>query len=179
MPDSRLLLGVCGLYCGACYHRCASLPEGKHLLEEASCLGKDLQGFTCAGCRSNTLYIHPGCAECKIRTCADGKNILHCGLCSEFPCDRIKAFQNDGRVHHLDVISNLEELQAKDPDQWLAEQQKRWRCECGTSFSWYEILSLLWYSVDFIWLRSNSIGSFLRCCPTPAPPDAPPAVSRR
>jgi hypothetical protein len=138
MSDSRLLLGVCGLYCGACYHYRASFPESKHLLEEASRQGQELQGFTCAGCRSGVLYIHPGCAECGIRTCAESKNIVHCGFCSEFPCDQIKAFQSDGRIHHLDVILNLAELRVKGPDQWLVEQQQRWKCKCGASFSWYE-----------------------------------------
>lgn len=138
MTDSRLLLGVCGLYCGACYHYRASFPEGRHLLEQARLQGRELTGFTCAGCRSDALYIHPGCAQCRIRACADDKGILHCGLCSEFPCDRIRAFQNDGRTHHLDVIANLEELVAKGPDQWLSEQEQRWRCECGAAFSWYE-----------------------------------------
>ncbi len=138
MSDSRFLLGVCGLYCGACYHYRAAFPEGKHLLEEASRQGKALQGFTCAGCRSNVLYIHPGCAECSIRACAESKDILHCGLCAEFPCDRIQAFQNDGRIHHLDVVSNLEQLRVKGPNRWLIEQQERWQCQCGSRYSWYE-----------------------------------------
>ena len=138
MLDSRLLLGVCGLYCGACYHYRASFPEGKHLLEEASRQGRERTGFTCAGCRSDKLYVHPGCAECGIRDCAEGKGLLHCGLCTQSPCDVLKAFQNDGRPHHLDVISHLQELKTKGPEPWLAEQQQRWRCKCGAGFSWYE-----------------------------------------
>lgn len=138
MTDLRSLLGVCGLYCGACYHYRASFPEGKHLLTEAGRQGRELKGFTCSGCRSDTLYIHPGCAECKIRACAEDRGILHCGLCSEFPCDQIRAFEGDGRAHHLDVTANLAELSAKEPDQWLAEQRQRWRCKCGLSCSWYE-----------------------------------------
>jgi hypothetical protein len=121
-----MLLGACGLYCGACYHFRASFPEGKHLLEQARLEGRELTGFTCAGCRSDTLYIHPGCAQCKIRACAEGNGIEHCGLCLELPCDRIKAFINDGHIHHLDVLANLMELVAKGPDQWLDEQQRRW-----------------------------------------------------
>jgi hypothetical protein len=138
MTDPRTLLGVCGLYCGACYHYRASLPEGKHLLEEAARQGRELEGYTCRGCRSDTLYIHAGCSTCEIRACADGRGLVHCGPCTDFPCDRIEAFQADGRVHHRDVISNLEELKAKQPEQWLAEQAQRWRCQCGAGFSWYE-----------------------------------------
>lgn len=138
MNSSKSLLGVCGLYCGACYHYRASFPESEHLLKDARRQGRVTQGFTCSGCRSEILYIHPGCADCSIRDCAERRDILHCGLCSEFPCDRIRTFQNDGRIHHLDVVSNLETLKLQGADQWLAEQQKRWRCACGTGFSWYE-----------------------------------------
>jgi hypothetical protein len=138
MVEGIRLLGVCGLYCGACYHYRASFPEGKHLLEEAAHQGRDLAGFTCQGCRSDVLYVHPGCAQCEIRACAEDKGLIHCGLCAEFPCERIEAFQSDGRVHHRDVLTQLEALKIKGPDQWLAEQSQRWKCECGASFSWYE-----------------------------------------
>jgi predicted amidophosphoribosyltransferase len=133
------LLGVCGLYCGACYHYRASLPEGRYLLEEAARQGRPLEGYTCQGCRSDILYIHSGCAQCRIRACADAKGLVHCGLCAEFPCDLIRAFQNDGRIHHRDVLDNLKELGARGTDRWLAEQARRWTCSCGAGFSWYEV----------------------------------------
>ena len=98
MTDSRLLLGVCGLYCGACYHYRASFPEGRHLLEEARLQGRELTGFTCAGCRSDTLYIHPGCAQCRIRACADDKGILHRTLFG-VPCDRLRASRMTANYH--------------------------------------------------------------------------------
>jgi hypothetical protein len=139
MADLKLVLGVCGLYCDACYHYRASFPEGKHLLKEAVRQGHKLEGFTCQGCRSDSLYIHPGCAQCKIRACAEEKGIIHCGLCLDFPCDQTKAFQEDGRIHHRDVVAHLEELKNKGPDQWLAEQARRWKCGCEASFIWYEV----------------------------------------
>jgi hypothetical protein len=132
------LLGVCGLYCGACYHYRASFPEGTHLLEEAARQGSGLKGYTCQGCRSDRLYIHAGCAECQIRACAESKGILHCGLCTEFVCARIRSFRNDGRPHHQDILSQLEELKTKGAEQWLAQQRRRWKCGCGTSVSGYE-----------------------------------------
>jgi hypothetical protein len=139
MKNRTWLLGACGLYCGACYHHRASLPEGQHLLEEAAHQGCALEGFSCQGCRSDVLYVHPGCARCEIRACTDEKSVEHCGLCHEFPCDRLQAFQSDGRIHHRDVLAQLEELQANGPDRWLAEQTKRWTCQCGAGFSWYEV----------------------------------------
>jgi hypothetical protein len=138
MADPWVLLGVCGLYCGACYHYRASLPDGKHLLQEALRQGRKVEGYCCQGCRSDRLYMHPGCAQCTIRACAEGKGILHCGLCPDLPCDQLRAFQNDGRAHHGDVLAQLEELTVKGVDRWLAEQHERWRCGCGAGFSWYE-----------------------------------------
>jgi hypothetical protein len=138
MADRSVLLAVCGLYCGACYHYRASFPEGAHLLEAAARQGRALEGFTCQGCRSDILYIHSGCVRCEIRACADGRGLLHCGLCPELPCARIEDFRGDGHVHHLDVLDNLDTLKKLGPDRWLAEQEQRWTCECGARFSWYE-----------------------------------------
>jgi hypothetical protein len=132
------LLAVCGLYCGACYHYRASLPGGERLLQEATRRGRPLEGYTCRGCRSEVRYAHPGCAACAIRACAEAKGILHCGECAGFPCQQLRSFQSDGRVHHLSVLEQLTELSRTDPGQWLAEQAERWTCACGTPFSWYE-----------------------------------------
>jgi hypothetical protein len=137
MEDIKLL-GACGLYCGACYHYRASFPEGKHLLEDAARKGKNTEAFTCQGCHGGALYMYSHCTQCKIRICAEEKSLAHCGLCSQYPCEQLKAFQHDGRIHHLDIMDNLAELKTKEPEQWLEKQARQWTCECGTRFSWYE-----------------------------------------
>jgi hypothetical protein len=139
VEDLHMLLGVCGLYCGACYHYRASLAEGRHLLEKAVGRGQSMEGFGCRGCRSRILYSHPGCSQCAIRACAEDRGFVHCGLCPELPCDRLRAFQGDGRIHHRDVLAHLEELRAHGSDRWLVEQVQRWTCKCGAGFSWYEV----------------------------------------
>lgn len=140
MNEKKLsLLGYCGLYCGACNHYRASFSKGKHLLGEAVKQGKDPNGFTCGGCRGNAKYLHSGCDVCQIRLCAEKKGVVHCGICTDFPCEMLITFQNDGRhIHHLDVANNLKEVKSKGPEQWLKEQEEKWRCDCGMSFSWYE-----------------------------------------
>jgi len=138
VENNRKLLGACGLYCGACYHYLASLEENKHLLEAAKQQRGSLEGYSCLGCRSDVLYVHPGCSQCEIRACAESRNLTHCGQCTEYPCERIKVFQSDGRLHHRDILVNLAELIQEGPEQWLEEQAKRWKCVCGTRFSWYE-----------------------------------------
>lgn len=138
LPDKQVL-AVCGLYCGACYHYRAAFPEGAHLLTEKARKGRPLEGFTCQGCRSDVLYIHAACAQCRFRDCAGAKGIAHCGLCDEFPCVPLLAFQNDGRAHHADITRNLEALTEMGAEAWLAGQERRWRCpSCGVPFSWYE-----------------------------------------
>ena len=136
--ETPLLLATCGLYCGACYHYRASFYDHDRLLAEAARRGRNPEGFTCQGCRSGILYVHSGCAKCELRACADEKSILHCGLCPQFPCKRLLAFQNDGRVHHRDILVQLEDLREKGEEAWLAEQAQRWSCTCGEGFSWYD-----------------------------------------
>ena len=82
--------------------------------------------------------MHPWCAECGIRNCADEKGYLHCGVCPDFPCERLEAFAGDGKPHHADVKTNLLAINEAGPEKWLADQKERWTCTCGTSFSWYQ-----------------------------------------
>jgi hypothetical protein len=135
---NHVLLGACGLYCGACNHYRASSPEGKHLLAAAAKAGRPAEGFTCGGCRSEKLYIHKGCAECGIRACAESRGIGHCGECAELPCEKLAAFRDDGHIHHLDIYVKLNELRRVGAEAWLAAQAERWTCACGAPFSWYE-----------------------------------------
>lgn len=132
--EKRELLGVCGLYCGACDHYRASMSDSVHLLEEARRHGQELE--KCQGCRSTLLT--ESCLKCTLRDCAEDKGVLHCGLCSKYPCNQLKEFQHDGRLHHLPILDNLENLKNREPEQWLAEQAQRWKCQCGNHFSWYE-----------------------------------------
>ncbi|MCX5666862.1 MAG: sigma-70 family RNA polymerase sigma factor, partial [Candidatus Omnitrophica bacterium] len=136
------LLGYCGLFCGACYHCRAVFINGQHIMQEAALKGKDLSTFTCLGCRSNKLYMHPGCAECAIRACAQSKGLLHCALCEEYPCERLKEFQQDpDHIHHFDIFSNLQALKEEGPGAWLEKQERLWTCQtCQTPFSWYDQL---------------------------------------
>lgn len=131
-------LSVCGLYCGACYHYRASFPDGEHIIREWIREGMNAEDFTCDGCRSKRLYVHLGCSECDIRSCADARSIIHCGECREFPCQRLEEFRTDGRPHHRDVVHNCMEINRTGSENWLRDQDNRWRCTCGRSHSWYE-----------------------------------------
>jgi hypothetical protein len=133
------MVSACGLYCGACYHYRAASPGGEHLLSEEARGGRPIEGYGCRGCRSEQLYVHEGCRECRIRACAESRELQHCGECAEFPCARLLAFQTDGRKHHLGIVENLRLLLDQGQDDWFQGQAARWQCpECGVAFSWHE-----------------------------------------
>ena len=133
------LLAACGLYCGACYHYRAGLPEGAHLLSDVARGGRPLDGYTCRGCWSDQLYVHLGCRACDVRACATRRGYAHCGECAELPCERLRAFQTDGRKHHLPIVAALRAAQRVGAEAWLAAEAARWTCPaCGAGFTWYE-----------------------------------------
>ena len=138
MNKNTELLGYCGLYCGSCDHYRASFPDGKHLLDEIN-KNESKDKFKCKGCRGEITSMHDGCVKCKIKICADEKNIMHCGLCDIFPCNIILDFQNDkNHIHHSEIIRNLKELKMNNIQEWLLIQERSWQCQCGKYYSWYE-----------------------------------------
>lgn len=132
---SSELIAYCGLYCGACSFRLAFLENNRNHIEKMpSCydhLKNDPLEY-CPGCR-----LENKCGECKIRDCAIEKNYHHCGECSDFPCDIITKFSNDGKPHHSEVLSNLLLLNEIGEKNWLEHMEKKWLCECGAKLSWY------------------------------------------
>jgi uncharacterized CHY-type Zn-finger protein len=48
---SHKLLGVCGLYCGACVRYLASFSEDEHLLQKLQQKEQTVKELICHGCR--------------------------------------------------------------------------------------------------------------------------------
>ncbi len=136
------LVGACGLYCGACDHYRAFAGGSEHLLKRDKFKVENIDEVSCRGCHSDKLTKH--CNECKMRLCAKSKDILHCGLCSDYPCDLIKTFHSDGyrwegAKHRGDIFKNIEELKKSSADRWLEVQNETWSCKkCGYKFTFYE-----------------------------------------
>ena len=143
----------CGIYCGACdimmsyktgkKHRLALLWNEKTVKSLHKGLGlkyDDSKPFKleCHGCKSDQLFVN--CSVCKIRECARQKGIEHCIDCDHYPCDQTLAMKkNVSLLQHVEENhSNMVTIQAVGVDQWLSNQQNRWKCpQCKTSFSWY------------------------------------------
>jgi hypothetical protein len=129
------LIAYCGLYCGACSFRLAATENDPMHLQSMPSSYDYLKGQPvelCPGCR-----LENKCGECAIRDCASGRELLHCGQCREFPCDRIIAFNNDGKPHHGEVLGNLQLLREIGERRWLEQMEAKWTCTCGAKRSWY------------------------------------------
>ena len=143
--ERRKLAAPCGLYCGACStyiarkrgDEAALTAVAKRVAENRGWTIKPEEDLVCAGCLSSQLAIF--CRRCAMRACAFEKGITYCSQCSDFPCQIIIDFNNDGRPHHSEVLTNVRCQQEIGIDAWLNEQEKRWRCpDCGCATEWYD-----------------------------------------
>jgi hypothetical protein len=99
--DENILLGVCGLYCGARDHYRVYTSEGAYLQGRRPIGGRKLEHVdqTCSPA---------SCRNCTVLECARRRGALHCGLCSEYSCLQLKAFQADvvaPLVYHVQPTS--------------------------------------------------------------------------
>ena len=139
----EVFVAPCGLYCGACSIRSAynrndsvllkAMADGVSLYLGHKVEAKDL---ACKGCLSDVVSI--SCRECKMRDCAFSKGLKYCSECIDSPCELIKNFNNDGLLHHAEVLYNIRHQREIGVDAWIKEQDKRWRCPgCSAETDWY------------------------------------------
>lgn len=137
------LAAPCGLYCGACTLYVAQRrSDSKRLIQLAQniTIRKDrsitLNDLDCKGCLSNRVSFF--CRECNLRSCVYAKDLTHCAQCTEFPCQQIIDFNDDGRPHHGEVLTNIRRQKKIGLDTWISEQKERWRCSnCDSIVDWY------------------------------------------
>ena len=137
------LAAVCGLYCGACVLYRARRDDNPQRLREVLQQAAERwqipeDEIECEGCLAGGR-LSPYCRDCKMRLCAkDRPGVTRCSDCSDFPCDLITAFNNDGMRHHAEVLENLRRMLEIGAEKWIVEQEERWRCPgCGTQVDWY------------------------------------------
>ncbi len=105
MEDS---LSYCGLICDKCAIYLATREkdeEKKHEMRvEIARQIKEHYGeeykpedvTDCDGCKSENGRLFSGCSKCKIRKCAQDKDIENCAYCDEYPCEELeKIFTTD------------------------------------------------------------------------------------
>jgi hypothetical protein len=137
------LVAACGLYCGACPMYLATVQNSE---EKIKGLQKQFGGSTlsredllCEGCLGGGR-LASFCRKCNLRECAAGKpDVKRCSDCSEFPCSKITRFNNDGMLHHSEVLANLRQIKEMGMENWTKHEEERWRCpQCKNTLSWYD-----------------------------------------
>jgi hypothetical protein len=65
--------------------------------------------------------------------------VTRCADCPDFPCSRITSFNNDGMLHHAEVLENCRQLRNVGIKEWAKREEERWSCpRCRAAISWYD-----------------------------------------
>jgi len=134
---NKNLIGRYGLYCGVCevyraYKDSRKLQE--ELAKKHNCLPEEVR---CEGCQALGVYGWSYDKEwgtnCKILKCLNGKKQKVCYECAEYDsCERFDKFAEICLGIGLDLRKNLKMIQEGRTEEWLSEQDKKWRCpKCG------------------------------------------------
>jgi len=94
----------------------------------------------CDGCNGGGR-LAAFCRKCEILDCASKKapKSKLCSDCSDFACDRITGFNNDGMLHHAEVLSNLRQIHSMGLNKWAKLEEEKWSCpKCKSPITWYD-----------------------------------------
>jgi len=134
---NKNLIGRCGLYCGICAvyraYKDSKELQGK-LAEEYGCLPEEVR---CEGCQA--LDTYPWTYEkqwgsnCKIVECLNAKKLTFCFECAAYDtCQKHAELTESCSGLGMDLRASLRMIHEGKSEQWLLEQDKRWRCpKCG------------------------------------------------
>lgn len=146
MADMKYVT-YCGLYCRLCANL-ARIPQlssalretlrkegweffGPHAVpgfEEFWAVLQQLSqsGETCRGCRGGC-----GDPDCRIRKCAQERNVELCSSCDEYPCPQIHELAK----RYPNLISDGARQKEIGVEEWAAEQEDR----CRTGFCYADV----------------------------------------
>jgi hypothetical protein len=139
------LVAPCGLYCGACPMYIATQENNeqkrKELMQRFSSgqMKMSWEDIQCDGCIAGGR-VASFCRKCAMRECAEKKtDVTWCSDCKESPCSRVTSFNNDGMLHHAEVLENLRHMKEVGVKEWAKSEEERWRCpQCRGTITWYD-----------------------------------------
>ncbi|MEN6333128.1 MAG: DUF3795 domain-containing protein [Phycisphaerales bacterium] len=109
------MLAMCGLDCAACPAHVAYKTDDQALrvktaAEWSKQFGVEIkpEAVNCVGCLKTKGPQIGHCAECEIRKCGLAKKVKNCGLCKDYPCDKISGFTAQAPA----AKANLEEVRS-------------------------------------------------------------------
>jgi len=139
---NRNLVGRCGLYCGACIiHRAYKDSERLRLTiaKENNCKPEEIR---CEGCQTVLtngwdVKDQEWGKNCKIVRCLQAKGLDFCNECDTYPkCEKFHEIADGCLKHGENLIENLKKIKAGKIEEWLQEEEQKWRCQkCGKPIS--------------------------------------------
>jgi hypothetical protein len=92
------MIAFCGLVCSQCPAYLATQRNDESLARQTAKewsatygLNVTVEDVWCDGCTvGGRKCAH--CGECEIRACGTAKQVLNCGHCPDYPCDKLNAF---------------------------------------------------------------------------------------
>lgn len=145
-PENKeLLVAPCGLYCGACPMYLATQENDdtriKAMLEQFGAKNVKITAadMACDGCIGGGR-IAAFCRKCAMRECTEAKpDVMRCADCTDFPCSKITNFNNDGMLHHAEVLDNCRSLREVGIREWAKREEEKWSCpQCNANIAWYD-----------------------------------------
>jgi hypothetical protein len=145
-PENKeKLVAPCGLYCGACPMFLATQENDEKkidaIVQQFSGRGPKMAAadLQCDGCIGGGR-VASFCRACAMRECAENtKKVTRCADCPDFPCSKITKFNNDGMLHHAEVLENCRKLKEAGIKEWTKREEERWRCpQCHANIAWYD-----------------------------------------
>ncbi len=95
------IIAHCGLVCSSCPTFIATKNDDDEARKKTAKLYSEKFGFNltpqdinCDGCLSDSGNLIAYCRECKIRSCCREKQVDHCAVCVDQPCDHLKKFHD-------------------------------------------------------------------------------------
>jgi len=93
------MIAYCGIDCSECGAYKAMQNNDQALREKTAIEWTKAHNFNftadminCTSCKGNGIQVGH-CSQCEMRKCAVGKNVVNCGVCSEFKtCKTINDF---------------------------------------------------------------------------------------
>jgi hypothetical protein len=100
------------------------------------CLAHLRRKNTCQGCRIDYSPKPVTRACCKIKNCTSLSDTPSgfCFECTEYPCKRLKQLDKRYRTKYkMSMIENLNNIKSFGIDEFVKNEQGRWRCpHCGS-----------------------------------------------
>ncbi len=106
MPEKQF--AYCGYDCKKCPVHQATINNDLEQLRKIlfnNNSNETVETLGCKGCTENN-NINKMCASCQIRKCALDKKMISCGLCDNFPCDKL-IYISDETMENLKNIYSI------------------------------------------------------------------------